>query len=145
MVIAILHQPTKMESASPRLSLRSLFHLNVGPWALPCIVILHPEDAAELTANPTPMLAELQNHLLANAAPLLLHRDGPPPPLATGPVTCAGPLLKVELSAAIPVAVYCVGGRRVAGFEVTARVSLCSGARSRTLFALGIKKAKTAA
>ena len=125
------------------LSSRSLFHLRVGPWALPCVLLLHPEDAEALSsaAFAESMLEELQNHLLANAAPLLLHRgEGAPPPLATGPVSVAGPLLQVELTAAIPQAVYSVGGARVAGFEVTARVALRSGAQSRTLAALGWKQ-----
>jgi hypothetical protein len=124
------------------LSSRSLFHLQVGPWALPCVLLFHPEDAPSLSAAADAVLGELQNHLLANAAPLLLHRDGPPPPLATGAVSCTGPLLQVELTAAVPQACYSVGGLRVAGFEVTARVSLRAGAQARTMAALGWKKSK---
>ena len=107
-----------------------------------CVLLFHPEDAPSLSAAADAVLGELQNHLLANAAPLLLHRDGPPPPLATGAVSCTGPLLQVELTAAVPQACYSVGGLRVAGFEVTARVSLRAGAQARTMAALGRKKAK---
>ena len=82
--------------------------------------------------------------MLAHAAPLLLHcGDALPPPLATGAVACSGPFLQVELTAAVPSACYSVGGRRIAGFEVTARVALREGSQARTLAALGGKKPKT--
>ena len=116
---------------------RSLFHLEIGPYAVPVIILLHPDDAPALARDPTPILLELQYHVLAHAAPLLLPHPPAPPPLAAGPVSCTGPLLRVELTAAAPRAFYSVGGRRVAGFEVTARVSLRAGAQARTLAALG--------